>query len=81
MGEAHTASLNGLKLECFHKEHACALAWFFGFLWVAYIGSIQKDCTLKKAIYKVAVLQFVTQIVCVGHVWSMKWACAARDQS
>ena len=82
MGEAHTASLNGLKLEGVHKEHACILAWFFGFWWVAYVGYTQKDETLKSAIFKVAVLQWLACMACgLGWIWTLKWACAARDQS
>ena len=81
MGELHKASLDGLKLEGAMKNHACILAVFFPFWFTIFVAIQQKDEKLKSAIIKVAFCFLFLPFCCIGYIWAIKWAIAARDQS
>ena len=82
MGEIHKASLDGVKLEGAAKEHAPILAFLFGFWFTLYVAFQQKDEKVKSAVLKGAICQWLTTILCcIGWVWAIMWAIAAKKQS
>ena len=82
MGEIHKASLEGVKLEGKCNENAFILSILFGPYFVFWVAFEQKDPAKKSAIMKAAIcMWFAAKLCCVGWIWAIKWAQAAKAQS